>query len=38
MEVENLETKEIVNMSRSIPLDIAVDLNGHTKFARTEIF
>ena len=38
IEVENLETKEIVNMSRSIPLDIAIDLNGHTKFARTEIF
>lgn len=38
IEVENLETKEIVNISRNIPLDIAVDLNGHTKFARTEIF
>ena len=38
IEVENLETKEIVNMSRSFPLDIAIDLNGHTKFARTEIF
>ena len=37
-EIEDLKTIDIVKLSRSNKIDIAVDLNGHTKYARTDIF
>lgn len=38
IEASNWSDREIVEKSRQLKLDIAVDLNGHTHGARTEIF
>jgi protein O-GlcNAc transferase len=37
-DVRTLSTKDIVLLSRSVELDIAIDLGGFTKHAKTEIF
>ena len=37
-DVENKSDLEIVELSRSLNLDIAIDLNGHTQNSRTIIF
>ena len=38
IEVDNKSDKEIAVLSRSLGIDIAVDLGGHTQHARTGIF
>jgi protein O-GlcNAc transferase len=37
-DVRSLSTKDIVLLSRSVELDIAIDLGGFTKHAKTDIF
>ena len=36
--IDRMSSKEIVDFARSLEIDIAVDLNGYTAGARTEIF
>lgn len=36
--INSQSNEEVIKFARSIPLDIAVDLNGHTAHARTELF
>ena len=38
IDVDNQSDQEIAQLSRSLGIDIAVDLGGHTQFARTGIF
>jgi predicted O-linked N-acetylglucosamine transferase (SPINDLY family) len=38
IDVSNKSDREVANLAQSLELDIAVDLNGHTKNARTGIF
>lgn len=38
IDVSKMSDSEISSMSRSMQIDIAIDLNGHTKLARTGIF
>ena len=37
-DVANISDQEIVDLSRKLEIDIAIDLGGHTKHARTQIF
>jgi predicted O-linked N-acetylglucosamine transferase (SPINDLY family) len=37
-DISNLGTHEAMQIARNLDLDIAVDLNGHTAYARTELF
>jgi predicted O-linked N-acetylglucosamine transferase (SPINDLY family) len=38
IDVSSMSDDEIVRLSKNFEIDIAVDLNGHTQYARTEVF
>ena len=38
IEVDNKSDKEVAELARSLQIDIAIDLGGHTQHARTNIF
>ena len=38
IDIASLNVDQIVQLSRKLEIDIAVDLNGHTEHARTQIF
>jgi len=38
IDIASFNTNQIVELSRRLEIDIAVDLNGHTEYARTQIF
>lgn len=38
IEVESKSDTEIISLARSMEIDIAIDLNGFTKYARTRVF
>ena len=38
IDIKNISTKEVIEITRKLKIDIAIDLNGFTQNARTELF